>query len=602
MSGFWKRTGLTVSLWLLGLVSLALGSGYARAEERLALVIGNGAYAGDARLENPVRDARAMADVLRDAKFRVTSVEDASGAALNRAIEQFGRSAEAVGPDAVVLVYYAGHAAQFDGLNYLLPVDVPTDSEERLRSASVGVEAILKRLDATGARTRFVILDACRNNPFLAADAGPRGLTVDGPLAQVRGENGLTRLDAGIGTLVAFATAPGRVAADGVDGHSPYTAALLSTIREPGLPVEALFRRARLAVHAATAGEQVPWESSSLTGAFSFFPGAAPAEVADPLPPASRAVIAAGPTRARLRGLGADEAHKLVVYLGTPEVMRLYVEVFPADARALPLYALIDGAAQETAWVWAVRERTASALLAFRALYPASLHDGEITRLLRNLPANRPVLAALCAPSRPISPIVPLNGPAPRKVERERRAMPAVTPAPLPKAPAAVAAAGIAARSAARVPRLPNAVEEAPPASRLPPRPRPAVQVVPVPQREAPQPVRRPVADGIGQVVRIPERARREPVVVRPRDPRPPIREVARPPRPTGRLVDVHRDDGIDIAPARPMLIPGPGFVRPRGGISDHGSGRSVEGRRPPLGFGGQRGGRMGFNPMGRMF
>ena len=593
MSGFWKRTGLTVSLWLIGLICIVLGSEHARAEERLALVIGNGAYAGAARLENPVRDAQAIAAVLREAKFRVTAVEDASGLALSTAIEAFGQSVAAAGPDAVALVYYAGHAAQIDGLNYLLPIDVPTDGEEQLRSASLGVEAILKRLDASGARTRLVILDACRNNPFLAAGPSPRGLTVDGPLALARGETGLTRLDAGIGTLVAFATAPGRVAADGTDGHSPYTAALLSAIREPGLPVEALFRQARLAVHAATGGEQIPWESSSLTGSFSFFPGAA-STATDPLPPETRAVLEAGPTRERLRGLGADAAHRLVVYLGTPQVLRLYVEAFPSETRALALYPLIDGTAQETAWVWAVRERTSAALLAFRTLYPGSLHDGEITRLLRTRLQDRPELAALCAPSQPAAPLITPLAPALRKAERDRRAVPARLPSPQGSVGPSEQAP---ARSAARAPRAPAAAEDAPQATRPRAKPREAVQVTSVPRGEVLRPMRRPGTGKADETGRTAERVKREPVAVRPL----PVREVARPPRPTSRPVDVDDDPEIDVVPVRPVLIPGLGLGRPRGGAYDPVAGRPGERGRPPFGFGGQRGGWIGSRP-GRMF
>lgn len=417
---------------------MAIGAGAASAEERLALVIGNGQYAQVAKLKNPIADARAITEMLRKARFTVTAVEEAGGAGLAEAVATFGRAVEKAGPDTVAMIYYAGHAAQLDGHNYLLPVDLRVKDESDVKTQSVSVDALLKMLDATPARSRVVILDACRNNPFPSSgEAGPRGLTASGPVTEARGEGGVTRLNARIGTLVAFATAPGQVAADGAAGHSPYTDALLKLMPEPGLPLEALFRRARLAVHETTGGIQTPWESSSLTGDFSFFPGPAREIAEAPLPVAAQAAARTGVTRERLRELGPADAYALTVYLGTVAVQTMYVEVFPREPRALAFHVNLASTAEEIAWSWAIREGSAQALVRFLALHPASRHRAEVERLLPLTPrADRvTTTAAICPPAAPLPRAVPA---LPRRAEPKPAPQPKkAQPEPAPKAVAA---------------------------------------------------------------------------------------------------------------------------------------------------------------------
>ncbi len=221
---------------------------------KIALVIGNGSYR-EAPLKNPVNDARAIAAKLRDLSFDVMLGENLGLREMTRLITRFGEKAAGSG---VSLVFYAGHGLQVKGRNYLLPVDAQITSEASARSESVDLEQILEQLSATGGDFSLVVLDACRNNPFERRFRSSGG--------------GLAQVDAPKGTLIAYATSPGRVALDGDGDNSTYTTALLRALDTPGLPVESVFKRVRSDVARTTGDQQIPWESSSLTGDFYFLP------------------------------------------------------------------------------------------------------------------------------------------------------------------------------------------------------------------------------------------------------------------------------------------------------------------------------------------
>lgn len=217
----------------------------------LALVIGNSNYAVG-RLNNPVNDARLIAETLRKLGFEVTPLFDASQAQMKRAIIEFSDKLEGDGGDGVGLFYYAGHGTQVDGRNFLIPVDAPVNRDKDLAVVAVEATSILEAMHAARNRLNFVILDACRNDPF------PRGTR--------SATQGLARMGATHGTLIAYATSPGEVAADGEGANSPYSAALASELLRPHVAVERMFRQVRNRVMQQTNQRQVPWESSSLTG------------------------------------------------------------------------------------------------------------------------------------------------------------------------------------------------------------------------------------------------------------------------------------------------------------------------------------------------
>ncbi len=225
--------------------------------KRVALVIGNAAYANAPQLANPRNDAGAMADSLRSIGFIVEEGIDLDTAGMYAAVRSFGTLAETAD---VALVFYAGHGIQVDGTNYLLPTDVSLNRERDLNYEGVPLQLIMSEVAQTK-RLGVVIIDACRDNPFaqqLARSMGPtRSALVGRGLARVE--------EAPADTLIAFATRDGAVAEDGDGINSPYTTALLSHLDEPGLEIGQYFRRVRDTVLDATNGRQEPFVYGSLS-------------------------------------------------------------------------------------------------------------------------------------------------------------------------------------------------------------------------------------------------------------------------------------------------------------------------------------------------
>ncbi len=242
------------------------------AEQRVALVIGNGAYEDVPRLPNAPNDATLVAETLRGLGFEVIERTDASRRDMMKAIKTFGDRLTAAGTDGVGLFYYAGHGVQAGGVNYLIPLAAEIADESDLDIEAVSANAVLGQMEWAGTGLNLVILDACRNNPY---ESGFRSMT-----------RGLARMLAPRGSLISYATEPGGVAADGDGANSPYAIALARAMTVPGLPVEQVFKRVRRDVLVATASAQTTWESSSLTGDFYFVPAVegAPEPVVAPAP------------------------------------------------------------------------------------------------------------------------------------------------------------------------------------------------------------------------------------------------------------------------------------------------------------------------------
>jgi uncharacterized caspase-like protein len=241
----------------------------AETEHRVALVIGNGSYT-NSPLRNPANDARAVAGSLKQLGFEVAHHENLGLKAMGRAIRDFGSKLKDVG--GVGLFYYAGHGMQVNGRNYLIPVDADIQNEDEIAFNALDANLVLEKMDTANNRLNLVILDACRNNPFARSfrSAG----------------QGLAQMDAPGGTLIAFATAPGSVAADGEGSNGIYTKHLVENMKTPGLAVEQLFKRVRIGVMRDTGERQVPWESSSLKGDF-YFRAGLPTQVAIAAPPSA---------------------------------------------------------------------------------------------------------------------------------------------------------------------------------------------------------------------------------------------------------------------------------------------------------------------------
>jgi carboxyl-terminal processing protease len=239
----------------------------ASGETRTALIIGNATYR-ESPLRNPVNDAEAVAAALKPLGFQVILRQNTTQKELLEAMREFSRQAA---KSQVRLFYYAGHGVQLRGRNYLMPVDAEVQTEDDITQRGADVTELLERLATMPNGVNLVVLDACRNNPFMPSVAQladsrrirTRGL---GPQAA-----GLAPLQAPSGTLIAFSTAPGSVAIDNpLQKNSVYTKHLLANLRTPGMPIERLFKQVRVAVAQETQQQQVPWETSSLMGEFCF--------------------------------------------------------------------------------------------------------------------------------------------------------------------------------------------------------------------------------------------------------------------------------------------------------------------------------------------
>jgi Caspase domain len=225
-----------------------------QAQRKLALVIGNSNYA-EKFLMNPVNDATDMAEKLNELGFDVISRTNLNKKAMKQVIREF---VDRMAVNDVNLFYFAGHGVQVDGENYLIPIDIDFNlTKSELPDEAIKANTILNMMSEVANRTNIFILDACRDSPF-------RSMSRSSVIS------GLATLEGGVGTLIAYATAPGSVANDGYGRNGLYTQYLLKNIGTPGITVEQMFKRVRVDVLNATNNAQVPWENSSLRGDFCF--------------------------------------------------------------------------------------------------------------------------------------------------------------------------------------------------------------------------------------------------------------------------------------------------------------------------------------------
>jgi TPR repeat protein len=301
----------------------------ASAETRVALVIGNSDYAF-ARLANPKSDADLMARTLKGVGFDVIKRTDANMQTMRQAFTEFARRLRQ--PDAVGVFYYAGHGVQVNGQNYLIPIGADITAEGEVALQAINLSELLASMRGASSRINIAILDACRNNPY---ESQVRSIT-----------RGLAPVSAPAGTLISYATAPGEVALDGTDGHSPFTAALARAIPTPGLAIEEVFKHTREAVLAATQNRQTPWEHSSLVGNFIF-----KAKTVEQEP--SRRPLAAASGAADDRRLTEIAAWDEVKATNNAKLLRRHIETYPGGAyEELAYYKIAQLERQPTGWSW----------------------------------------------------------------------------------------------------------------------------------------------------------------------------------------------------------------------------------------------------------
>ncbi|CAG37171.1 hypothetical protein DP2442 [Desulfotalea psychrophila LSv54] len=224
------------------------------AQKRIALIIGNSDYRIRS-LKNPVNDAKDFSRTLSALGFETIIKVNADQEGFEESVRKFGKK---IRGDTVGLFYFSGHGVQYEGRNYLIPIGAmpKISSPDHLKYKTVDVGYVLGVMKHANNGLNIVILDACRNNPFqsFARDMG----------------DGLSRVSDADGCLIAYSTAPGKVALDGVGRNSPYTGSLIELMKYPNLPVELMFKKVREKVKKQTNGKQSPWYEASIDGDFSF--------------------------------------------------------------------------------------------------------------------------------------------------------------------------------------------------------------------------------------------------------------------------------------------------------------------------------------------
>jgi hypothetical protein len=248
-----------IVLWFGGFLAItAFTHVSANTQHRVALVVGAKDYQHVRSLDNTLNDSRRIRDKLKSVGFEVVYEENPTRDTFLKAINRFE---DRLRKDSVALVYFAGHGAEVRGENFLIPVDAKGKRRDDIEHEAIRLQFLINKFTNIGSELNFVILDACRDDPF--------------PSAGRSGAGGLTEIkNAPKGTLIAYAAAPGQKAIDGLrDGdNGVYTAALLRQIDQPGKKIEEVFKDVRAEVVKVTNNQQTPWENSSLVGDFFFVP------------------------------------------------------------------------------------------------------------------------------------------------------------------------------------------------------------------------------------------------------------------------------------------------------------------------------------------
>jgi uncharacterized caspase-like protein len=334
-------------------------------EKRIALVVGNGAYA-KSPLATAANDAGLIAQTLQAAGFDVIGARDLDGDTLRKSFRDFINKAEASGPDTVAMVYLAGYGLQLAGENYFVPVDSTIN-----RDTDVPIEALrtgdyIRQLSSLPLKAGIVVLDAGRQQPF-----------VNGQIA-----SGLALVEADPHMLIAFNAAPGTVAPAEQGPYGVYAQSLAEMIRTGGLPLPEVFNRVRLRVNEASKGAQVPWDSQKVDAAFTFFERAPDAPAAPP--PDQVAAIRSKP----IRDLGVQDAYAAVLERDTLPAYEDFLAAYPDDPMAKRVRAIAAARREAITWRRTYRTDTPNAYWSYLQRYPRGPHAADARRRLAILTAS----------------------------------------------------------------------------------------------------------------------------------------------------------------------------------------------------------------------
>jgi uncharacterized caspase-like protein len=334
-------------------------------EKRIALVVGNGAYA-KAPLATAANDAGLIAQTLQAAGFDVVGARDLDGDTLRKSFRDFVQKAEASGPGTVAMVYLAGYGIQLAGENYFIPVDSALSHDTDIPIEGLRISDYLRQLASLPLKADVVVLDAARRQPFIEGGQ---------PIA-----SGLALVEPDPHMLIAFNAAPGTVAPAEPGPYGAFAQALAEMIRTGGLPLPEVFKRVRLRVNEASKGAQVPWDAEKIDTPFMFFDRApdAPAQV-----PPDQAAIRNKP----IRDLGVQDAYAAALEADTMQGYEDFLAAYPGDPLAKRVRAILAARREAITWLRTYRTDTPQAYWSYLRRYPRGPHAFDARRRLAILTA-----------------------------------------------------------------------------------------------------------------------------------------------------------------------------------------------------------------------
>jgi uncharacterized caspase-like protein len=366
------RVTRTLSIFSLGLILLAgfpgmLSSATAQQQEkRIALVVGNGAYA-KAPLATAANDAGLIAQTLQAAGFDVVGARDLDGDTLRRSFRDFIQKAETSGPGTVAMVYLAGYGIQLAGENYFIPVDSALSRDVDIPIEGLRIGDYIRQLASLQLKASVVVLDAARQQPFIEGGQ---------PIA-----SGLALVEPDPHMLIAFNAAPGTIAPSEQGPYGVYAQSLAEMIRTGGLPLPEVFNRVRLRVNDASKGAQVPWDAEKIDTQFMFFNRAPDAPA--PAPPDQAAAARAKP----MRDLGVQDAYAAALERDTMQGYEDFLAAYPGDPLARRVRAIAAARREAITWLRSYRADTPQAYWSYLRRYPRGPHAFDARRRLAILTA-----------------------------------------------------------------------------------------------------------------------------------------------------------------------------------------------------------------------
>jgi uncharacterized caspase-like protein len=333
-------------------------------EKRIALVVGNGAYA-KSPLATAANDAGLIAQTLQAAGFDVVGARDLDGDTLRKSFRDFIQKAESSGPDTVAMVYLAGYGLQLAGDNYFVPVDSAINRDTDVPTEALRTGDYIRQLASLPLKAGIVVLDAARQQPF-----------VDGQIA-----SGLALVEADPHMLIAFNAAPGTVAPAEQGPYGIYAQSLAEMIRTGGLPLPEVFNRLRLRVNEASKGAQMPWDSQKVDAAFTFFER-------EPDAPAPPSADQAAAVRSKpIRELGVQDAYAMAVERDTLQGYEEFLGAYASDPLAKRVRAIAAARREAITWRRTYRTDTPNAYWSYLQRYPRGPHAADARRRLTILTA-----------------------------------------------------------------------------------------------------------------------------------------------------------------------------------------------------------------------